>query len=167
MEDYTYHLTQGNEMILGAHMLEVCPSIAAGEVKIIVEPLGIGGKDAPARMVFEGKEGRAICVSLIDMGGRMRMIAADVICIEPVLKMKNLPVARVMWKPLPNLKVSAEAWILAGGAHHSVLSYDISAQEMQTFADMAEIEFVHIHNNIDLENLKKDLIVSDLVYKLR
>lgn len=168
MEDYTYHLEKGNEMILGAHMLEVCPSIAADDpVKIIVEPLGIGGREAPARMVFEGKAGRAVCVSLVDMGGRMRMIVADVECKKPISGMEKLPVARVMWKPLPDLKTSAEAWILAGGAHHSVLSYDLNAQEMRDFADMMGIEFIYINEDIKINELKKDLMVADLVWRLR
>ena len=165
MEDYTYHLEKGNELVLGAHMLEICPSIAANRPKIVVEPLGIGGKEAPARLVFEGKAGSALNVSLIDMGGRMRMIAAEVACVSPLAEMKQLPVARVMWKPLPDLKRSAEAWLLAGGAHHSVLSYDLSVEEMRDFAEIMGIEFIHIGGNIDIYDFKRDLMVGDLIWK--
>lgn len=167
MEDYTYHLERGNELVLGAHMLEVCPSIAEERPKIVVEPLGIGGKEAPARLVFEGKAGKALNVSLIDMGGRMRMIAAEVVCVPPIAEMKKLPVARAMWKPLPDLKRSAEAWLLAGGAHHSVLCYDLSADEMRDFAEIMGIEFIHIDENIELNDLKRDLMIGDLLWKFK
>ena len=166
MEDYTYHLEKGNEMILGAHMLEICPSIASGEIKIVVAPLGIGGKNAPARLVFEGRAGKAICVSLTDMGGRLRMTAMEVECQKPILEMKNLPVARAMWKPLPDFATAAEAWILAGGSHHTVLSYDLSSQEMSDFAEIMGIEFININNDTKIGELKNSLMISDLVWKL-
>ena len=111
MEDYTYHLEKGNELILGAHMLEVCPSIAAGKPSIEVHHLGIGNREMPARMVFDGQEGDVALVSLIDMGGRMRLIVNDAKAVTPLKDMPKLPVARVMWKPMPDLKTSAEAWI--------------------------------------------------------
>ena len=127
MEDYTYHLEPGNELVLGAHMLEVDPSIAEGHVRIDVQPLGIGGKADPARMVFEGRAGRAICASLVAMGGRMRLIVADVEAVKPIHPMPKLPVARVMWSPLPDFSTGVKAWIYAGGAHHSVMSYSVTA----------------------------------------
>lgn len=168
MEDYTYHFANDGEgLILGAHMLEVCPSVAAEKPKIEVHPLGIGGKDAPARLVFEGKSGKAITTSLIDMGGRMRLIVNDVLAVKPIMSMPNLPVARVMWKPLPNLETSAEAWITAGGAHHSVISFSVTAEQLRDWADMMGIEFVHIKENIDLDQFKHDLMISDLVWKLK
>ena len=166
MEDYTYHFEPGNEMVLGAHMLEICPSIASGEIKIVVAPLGIGGKNAPARLVFEGRAGKAICVSLTDMGGRLRMTAMEVECQKPILEMKNLPVARAMWKPLPDFATAAEAWILAGGSHHTVLSYDLSSQEMSDFAEIMGIEFININNDTKIGELKNSLMISDLVWKL-
>ena len=165
MEDYTYHLAGGNEMILGAHMLEVDPSIAGGPVRIDVAPLGIGGKDDPARMVFDGRAGRAICVSLVDMGGRMRLIVADVEAVAPIENMPNLPVARVMWRPLPDFETGAKAWIYAGGAHHSVMSYSLNADIMRDYAEMAGIEYVHIGAQTDIERLKRDLMISDMLWK--
>ncbi len=119
MEDYTYHFEPGNEYVLGAHMLEVCPSIASGEVRIEVHELGIGGKDAPARLVFGGQAGDAVAISLIDMGGRLRLILQEVECVEPIFDMPNLPVARVMWRPKVGLAEGIRQWILAGGAHHT------------------------------------------------
>jgi L-arabinose isomerase len=165
MEDYTYHLEKGNELILGAHMLEVCPSIAAGRPAIEVHPLGIGNRENPARMVFEGQEGDAILVSLIDMGGRMRMIVNDVKAKAPLKDMPKLPVARVMWEPMPNLRTSAEAWILAGGAHHTVMSYALTAEHMRDFAEMAGIEFLHINKDTDIIGFKKELLWNDMVWK--
>ena len=117
MEDYTYHFEPGNEMLLGSHMLEVCPSIAANKPKIQVHPLGIGDREDPARLVFKAQTGNAIVVTLVDMGDRLRMIVNDVECKEQVNDMPKLPVAGVLWKPLPCLQTSAEAWIYAGGAH--------------------------------------------------
>ncbi len=135
MEDYTYHYQPGSEYSLGAHMLEVCPSIAAKKPHIEVHPLGIGGKEPPARLVFEGRPGNAIVASLIDMGDRFRLIVQDVECVAPIMEMPNLPVARVMWKINPNLREGIRQWIMAGGAHHTVLSYDISASTLEDWAD--------------------------------
>lgn len=167
MEDYTYHLAAGNEYILGAHMLEVCPSIAQGRAKIEVHNLGIGDREAPARLVFEGHKGKAIVVSLIDMGGRLRLICQDIECVEPFMKMPKLPVARVMWKPSPNLATGIEAWMIAGGAHHTVLSYDVSAEQMKDWARMMDIEFVHIDKDTTVNALEHDLFLSDLAWKLK
>ncbi len=167
MEDYTYDLTEGNELILGAHMLEVCPSLAADKPKIEVHPLGIGGKEPPARLVFEGKAGSAIAASLIDMGGRLRLIVNDCESIQPIYEMPNLPVARVMWKPLPDLKTAAEAWILAGGAHHTAYSYDVTAEQMRDWAEMMDIEYVHIGSETQIDTLKQQLLLSDMIWKLR
>lgn len=166
MEDYTYDLTLGNELILGAHMLEVCPTVAQNRPKIEVHPLGIGAKSDPARLVFDGKAGKAIVASLVDMGGRLRLIVNDIECVKP-FDMPNLPVAGVMWRPEPNLQISAEAWILAGGAHHSVLSFDLTADHMRDFAEMLDIEFVHINKDTDINELKRDLFLADLAWKLK
>ena len=167
MEDYTYHLEPGNEYSLGAHMLEVCPSVAAARPRIEVHPLGIGDRQPPARLVFEGREGPAIVVSLIDMGGRLRLICQDIRCVKPILPMPNLPVARVMWQALPDLATGIECWITAGGAHHTVLSYDVTADEMADWARMMDIEFVHIGKDTTVESLEHDLFLSDLAWKLK
>lgn len=167
MEDYTYDLEAGNELCLGSHMLEVCPSIAAGKAKIEVHPLGIGDRNPPARLVFEGKAGKAVLVTLVDMGGRFRLIVHDVEAVTPTLEMPNLPVARVMWRPEPNLIIGAHCWILAGGAHHSVLSYSVTAEMMEDWAEMMGIEYVHISKDTTVESLKQQLFFSDIAWKLR
>ena len=167
MEDYTYHLEPGNQYSLGAHMLEVCPSVAAERPRIEVHPLGIGDREPPARLVFEGHEGDAIVVSLVDMGGRFRLICQDIRCVKPIFPMPNLPVARVMWQPLPDLTTGVECWITAGGAHHTVLSYDVTAEQMRDWARMMDIEFIHITSGTTAERLEHDLFLSDLAWKLR
>jgi len=144
MEDYTYHFEPGNEMVLGAHMLEVCPTIAKDKPRIEVHPLGIGGKADPARIVFQGNSGPAINASLIDMGDHFRLIVNEVEAVKEIPDMPKLPVARILWKPMPNLLDAAEQWILAGGAHHTVFSFDINAEQMKDWADMNHIEFIHI-----------------------
>ena len=168
MEDYTYNLVPGEKYSLGAHMLEVCPSLAAGRPRIETHHLGIGMNEKdPARLVFEGKAGPAIVCSLIDMGGRLRMIVQDIECVKPILEMPNLPVARVMWKAYPNLETGVECWITAGGAHHTVLSYDVSAEMMKDFARMMDIEFVHITKDTTVESLENELFLADLAWKLK
>ncbi len=167
MEDYTYHLVPGQEYSLGAHMLEVCPTVAEGRPRIEVHPLGIGDREDPARLVFEGHAGSAVVITLVDMGGRMRMICQDIECVKPIMPMPNLPVARVMWRAMPDLATGVECWILAGGAHHSVLSYDVDAEQMRDFARMMDIEFVHISSETTVEKLEQELLVSDLVWKLK
>jgi len=164
MEDYTYDF--GDNLILGAHMLEICPTISADQARIEVHPLGIGGKSDPARLVFKGKSGQAIVASLVDMGGRLRLIVNDIECVDPY-EMPNLPVASTMWKPTPDLATSAEAWILAGGAHHSVLSFDLNAEHLRDWAEMLGIEFIHINGQTTIENLKRDLFLADLAWKLK
>jgi L-arabinose isomerase len=168
MEDYTYHLVPGQEYSLGAHMLEVCPCAAAEKPRIETHPLGIGMNEKdPARLVFEGKAGDAIVVSLIDMGGRLRLICQDIHCVKPIMPMPNLPVARVMWQAEPSLTTGVECWITAGGAHHTVLSYDVTAEQMKDWATMMDIEFVHITKGSTVEGLEHDLFLSDLAWKLR
>ena len=167
MEDYTYHLVEGQEYSLGAHMLEVCPSVAAGRPRIEVHPLGIGNRKDPARLVFEGKAGSAIVASLIDMGGRLRLIVQDIEAVKPIMDMPNLPVARVMWRAMPDLTTGVECWITAGGAHHTVLSYDVTAEQMHDWARMMDIEFVHITKDTTVEGLEKELFLNDLAWKLK
>ena len=167
MEDYTYHLEKGNEYSLGAHMLEVCPSVAADKARIEMHPLGIGDREPPARLVFEGKAGSAIVVSLVDMGGRLRLICQDIECVKPIMDMPNLPVARVMWRAMPDLTTGMECWITAGGAHHTVLSYDVTAAQMKDWATMMDIEFVHITKDTTVESLEQQLFLNDLAWKLK
>ncbi len=166
MEDYTYDLTKGKELSLGAHMLEVCPSLAGDKPKIEVHELGIGGKADPARLVFKGHPGEAIVVSLVDMGGRLRLIVQDIEAVDPIYEMPNLPVARVMWRAMPDLLTGAECWILAGGAHHTVLSYTLNAGHMQDFAEMMGIEFVHINKDTKVNEFKQMLFLQDIAWKL-
>ncbi|MBP3523121.1 MAG: L-arabinose isomerase [Clostridia bacterium] len=168
MEDYTYHLVPGQEYSLGAHMLEVCPSVASAKPRIETHHLGIGMNEKdPARLVFEGREGDAIVVSLIDMGGRLRLICQDIKCVKPIMEMPNLPVARVMWRAMPDLTTGLECWITAGGAHHTVLSYDVTAEQMKDWANMMGIEFVHITKDTTVEKLEQDLFLADLAWKLK
>jgi len=164
MEDYTYHMEPGRESILGAHMLEVDPDIACDRPQIEVHPLGIGDREAPARLTFSTGDGDAIVVTLVDMGDRFRMIVNDVKACKPFQDMPRLPVARVMWKPLPNLSTSAEAWILAGGAHHTVLSYQLSAEHMRDFCTIMGIEYLHIGADTTIESFEKDLCISNYVW---
>ncbi|MDR2157280.1 MAG: L-arabinose isomerase [Clostridiales Family XIII bacterium] len=165
MEDYTYDM--GGGLSLGAHMLEVCPSLAAGRPRVEVHPLGIGDREPPARLVFEGDTGPAILATLIDMGERFRLIVHDVECVKPTLTMPNLPVARVMWKPLPSLETGTEAWILAGGAHHATLSRACDASLLRDWARIMGVEFVHIHKDTDPQSLEHELMLGDLAWKLR
>lgn len=165
MEDYTYDWKHG--LILGSHMLEVCPTLAQDRAKIEVHHLGIGGKNAPARLVFEGKEGSAKAISLVDLGDRFRLIALDVNCVKPTKSMPNLPVARVMWRPEPNLETSAACWLTAGGSHHTTLVYDLSIDFLRDFAKILDIELVHIHKNSDPYTLEQSIKMNELAYRLR
>lgn len=167
MEDYTYHFEPGNHMILGAHMLEVCPTIAATRPSVEVHPLGIGGKEDPARIVFDGQDGPAVNASLVDLGHRFRLLVNVVDGLKVEKPMPKLPVARVLWKPQPSLRESAEAWMLAGGAHHTVLSYAITADHLTDFAEMAGIEAVIIDKNTSVQRFKNELLWSDAAYRLR
>jgi L-arabinose isomerase len=165
MEDYTYHLHPNGMKVLGAHMLEICPSIRKGKARLEVHPLGIGGKDDPARLVFDVAEGPAINASLIDLGTRFRLIVNSVDCVKADADMPRLPVARAMWVPQPDLKVGAGAWILAGGAHHTAFSQAVDARYLEDFAEMAGIEYIHIGKNTTINDIKKELRWNDLYYK--
>ena len=162
MEDYTYDYK--HELILGSHMLEVCPSIAADCPRIEVHKLGIGGKEPPARLVFEGRAGKAKALSLIDAGGRLRLIAQDVTCEKPFQTMPNLPVARTMWKPEPSFLEGLKCWIIAGGAHHTVLSYNITDDVVRDFARIMGIELVCINADTTAVSLERDLMLGDIIY---
>jgi L-arabinose isomerase len=165
MEDYTYDYDAG--LVLGSHMLEVCPSIAEDKPRIEVHPLGIGGKEPPARLSFTGKSGAATATCLIDMGQYFRLICADVECVPPINTYPHLPVARTMWKPMPNLEEGAAAWIRAGGAHHTVLSYGVTADMWRMFSRIMGIQFVSIGKNTDLYPLEKELELGDLLWTLK
>ncbi|RKP57225.1 L-arabinose isomerase [Cohnella endophytica] len=165
MEDYTYHFEPGNELVLGAHMLEICPTLAASKPRIEVHPLGIGGKADPARIVFDGKGGSAINVSVVDMGNRFRMIVNEVEGVKVDREMPRLPVARVLWKPQPSLQLGAEAWILAGGAHHTVYSFAVTTEQMQDFAEIVGIECVVIDKNTTPVHFRNELRWSSIAWK--
>ncbi|WP_195265725.1 MULTISPECIES: L-arabinose isomerase [unclassified Clostridium] len=166
MEDYTYHFEPGNEMILGAHMLEVCPTVAANKPRIDVKPLSIGDKNDPARLIFSGQSGKAVCASLIDLGGRMRLIINEVNAKEVEKDLPNLPVARVLWTPEPSLKVGAEAWILAGGAHHTSFSYVVDAESLCYLADMYGLEAVVIGENTNIRDFSNELKWNSIYWML-
>lgn len=165
MEDYTYHLEPGNEMILGSHMLEICPTIAATKPKVVVNPLSMGDKEDPARLVFDGRGGDAVNVSLIEMGGRYRLVINEVKAEQLKIDTPNLPVAKVLWKPEPSLSESAEAWIYAGGAHHTVFSFDVTIEQLYDFADMVKIECVVIDKDTNLRQFRNELKWNEAVWK--
>jgi len=156
MEDYTYHLEPGSNLVLGAHMLEVCESIAASKPSLEIHPLSIGGKADPVRSVFTAKEGSAINVTLVDLGHRFRMIVNQVEVVS-ARELPKLPVARALWKPLPDLPVAAAAWILAGGAHHTVFSQALTIAHLEDFAEIAGIEYLVIDSETDLRRFKQEL----------
>jgi L-arabinose isomerase len=167
MEDYTYHFNGGSgDKVLGAHMLEICESIAAGKPKLDVLPLSIGGKADPVRLIFDANTGPAIGASIMDMGQRFRMVANVVDVVPTDEPLPNLPVARALWLPRPNLKVAAAAWIHAGGAHHTSFSYAVTAEHLRDFAEMAGMEFLLIDEKTRLEDFKKELRWNDLYYLL-
>ncbi len=165
MEDYTYHFDPANPMVLGAHMLEICPSIAKGAVKCEVHPLGIGGKEDPVRLVFNGGAGAALNVSLIDMGNRFRILVNEVDGVDVTEELPKLPVARVLWKPQPDMATGCAAWILAGGAHHTVFSQNLTTEYIEDLADMFGVELVVINKDTQLRNLKNELRWNEVAFK--
>jgi L-arabinose isomerase len=165
LEDYTYNLDPAAPSVLGSHMLEICPSIAKGKPRLEVHPLGIGGKDDPARLVFAGDPGPALNATLVDMGGRMRLIVNEVDAIE-AKAMPKLPVARVLLKPRPDLERAAESWIIAGGAHHTGYSRVVKTDWMRDWAEMAGIEFLLIDAKTDPNDLRKEIRWNEIGYRL-
>jgi len=165
MEDYTYHFEKGNGRVLGAHMLEVCPSIASDKPNLEIHPLSIGGKDDPARLVFDVAPGPALNASLMDMGNRFRLLVNEVeaVACNPLPK---LPVARVLWDPKPDLNRAAEAWIRAGGAHHTVFSKSVSTQTIKDFAEIAGIEFLLIDKETKIDNFEKEIRWNEMYYMM-
>jgi L-arabinose isomerase len=165
MEDYTYHFNPRNPLVLGSHMLEICESIAEAKPSCEVHALGIGGKEDPVRLVFNSAPGKALNASLIDMGNRFRFLVNEVEAVEAEQDLPKLPVARVLWKPLPDMKTACAAWILAGGAHHTGYSQNLTAEYLQDFAEIAGVEFVLINKDTNLYQLKNELRWNEAYYK--
>ncbi len=165
MEDYTYHFDPAGPQVLGAHMLEICESIAAGPLSLEIHPLGIGGKEDPVRLVFNTPPGPAINASLIDLGGRFRLVVNQVNVVPPAQPLPRLPVARVLWVPEPDLKTAAAAWILSGGAHHTGFSQAITTEHLEDFAEIAGVEFLVIDQDTRLREYKKELRWNDAYYR--
>jgi L-arabinose isomerase len=165
MEDYTYHFSKTGDKVLGAHMLEICESIAVSKPKLEIHPLGIGGKADPVRLVFDAQTGVGVCASIMDMGDRYRVVANVVDVIPTDEPLPKLPVARALWLPRPNLKVAAATWIFAGGAHHTGFSYSVTPEHLRDFAEMADIEFLLIDENTRVDEFKEKLRWNDLYYR--
>lgn len=165
MEDYTYHLQSGQMKVLGAHMLEVCESTAAGQHSLELHPLSIGGKADPARLVFTVPTGSGLNASLIDMGNRFRLLVNVVDVTTPDNALPKLPIARALWTPQPNLKTAAEAWILAGGAHHTGFTQALTKEHLEDFATIAGIEYLLIDEGTEIRNFQKELRWNDLYYR--
>ncbi|MBY8881309.1 L-arabinose isomerase [Actinacidiphila acidipaludis] len=166
MEDYTYHLVPGSEVILGAHMLEVCPSIADGRPSCEIHPLGIGGREDPVRLVFDAAPGPAVVVGLADMGDRFRLVANQIEVVPPGEPLPRLPVARAVWKPAPDLRTSTEAWLTAGGPHHTVLSSAVGVEELGDLADMLGTELLLIDAGTTIRQFTKEIRWNQAYYRL-
>ncbi len=166
MEDYTYHFEPGNEMVLGAHMLEICESIADGKPSCEIHPLGIGGKADPVRSVFNVTGGPALNASIVDMGNRFRLLVNEVVAVKPMHALPKLPVARVLWKPYPDMQTGCAAWILAGGAHHTCYSQNLTAEHLEDIAEIAGMEYLLIGKDSTLSGIKRELKWNDLYYQL-
>ncbi|MEX2442805.1 MAG: L-arabinose isomerase [Alkalispirochaeta sp.] len=165
MEDYTYHFEPGRERVLGSHMLEICPSIAAGKPSVEIHPLGIGGKSDPVRLVFDSTTGPALNASVIDVGGRYRLLVNEVDAVEPDAPLPSLPVARTVWIPKPNLEVAAAAWIYAGGAHHTGYSRQLTTEMLEDYATIAGIELTVIDEATELRSFRRELALSDMYWR--
>jgi L-arabinose isomerase len=165
MEDYTYHFGEGNNLVLGAHMLEICPSIASGKPSCEIHPLSIGGKADPVRLVFQAGPGAALNASMIDLGNRFRLLVNEVEAVNPERPLPKLPVARVLWKPLPDMGTACAAWILAGGAHHTCYSQNLTSEHLVDFAEMAGVEIVTIAKGTTIPQIKNELRWNEVVYK--
>jgi L-arabinose isomerase len=166
MEDYTYHLDPKRPLVLGAHMLEVCPSIAGAKPSLEQHPLGIGGKEAPARLVFTAQPGRALNASMIDLGNRFRLVVNELEVAAPPKPLPKLPVASAVWECRPDFKTAAAAWILSGGAHHSGYTNALTTEHLEDFASMAGVEMVTIGDDTRLADLKKELRWNEVCYHL-
>lgn len=165
MEDYTYHFDPDNNLVLGSHMLEIDSSLANGKIALEVHPLGIGGKADPARLVFNVAGGPALNASIVDMGNRFRLLINEVEAVEPQNDLPKLPVARVLWKPYPDMKTGCAAWIYAGGAHHTAYSQNLTVEHLQDFADMAGLELLRIGKETRLDQFRNELRWNEIAYK--
>jgi L-arabinose isomerase len=157
MEDYTYHFDPSNPLVLGSHMLEICPTIADGKVNCEVHPLGIGGKEDPVRLVFNACAGPSINVSLIDLGSKFRLLVNEVEAVEVTERFPKLPTARALWKPLPNMEIGLQAWLMAGGAHHTVFSQNLTTEYLEDFAEMFDLDLVVIDKDTKIRDLRGQL----------
>ena len=166
MEDYTYHLNPAGHLVLGAHMLEICESIAAGKPSLEIHPLGIGGKEDPVRLVFDAPAGPALNASMIDLGNRFRLLVNEVDVVTPPAPLPKLPVARAVWECRPNFKTACAAWIHAGGAHHTGFSYSVTTEHLEDFAEMAGIELVIIDKGTEIREFKARLRDNEVYYHL-
>jgi len=166
MEDYTYHFDPARPLVLGAHMLEVCPSIAGGPVRLETHPLGIGGKDDPARLVFDAATGPALNASIMDMGNRFRFVLNEVEVVPPPAELPKLPVARVVWDPKPNLATAAAAWIHAGGAHHTAYSQAITREHLADFATMSGVELLSIGDETTVDSIRNEIRWNEVYYHI-
>ena len=166
MEDYTYHMDPAHPQVLGAHMLEICPTIASHKPKLEIHPLGIGGKSDPVRLVFDAQTGPAINASLVDLGNRFRLIINEVNAVAPTQPLPKLPVARALWECEPSFKTALAAWIYSGGAHHTGYSYSVTTAHMRDFAEIAGIEIVVIDKNTNLDTYRNELRWNELYYHL-
>jgi L-arabinose isomerase len=164
MEDYTYHFDPEGGSVLGSHMLEICPSIAAGKPSCEIHPLGIGGKEDPVRLVFDSATGQAVNASVVDMGSRFRMVVNVVDVVEPFGAMPKLPTARALWRPRPNLDVAAAGWIYAGGAHHTGFSLALTVEHLEDFAAMAGMELLVIDDATELRQFRNELLWNESAY---
>jgi L-arabinose isomerase len=165
MEDYTYHLAPGGHQVLGAHMLEICESIAAGKPSLEIHPLGIGGKEDPVRLVFDAPAGPALNASLVDLGNRFRLIVNEVVAVTPPA-LPHLPVARAVWECRPDFKTACAAWILAGGAHHTGYSYSVTTEMLEDYATIAGIELAVIGADTRLADFKQTLRTNEVYHHL-
>jgi L-arabinose isomerase len=166
MEDYTYHLEPDNHLVLGSHMLEICPSIAEAKPSCEIHPLGIGGKEDPVRLVFDAPAGAALNASLIDLGNRFRLLVNEVDAIQPPHKLPNLPVARAVWKCRPDFATACESWIHAGGAHHTGFSYTVNREHLEDFATIAGIECVVIGGKTDASAFRQELRANEVYHHI-
>jgi len=166
MEDYTYHLHPDGHQVLGAHMLEICESIAEGKPSLEIHPLGIGGKEDPVRLVFDAPAGSAINASIMDLGNRFRLLVNEVDVVEPAQPLPKLPVARAVWECRPCFKTACAAWIYAGGAHHTGFSYAVTTEHMEDFAEIAGLELVVIDGETELPAFKQQLRYNEIYYHL-
>jgi L-arabinose isomerase len=166
MEDYTYHFDPANPLVLGSHMLEICESIADAKASCEIHPLGIGGKEDPVRLVYNSAAGPALNASIVDMGNRFRLLVNKVEAVAPQNALPKLPVARVLWKPYPDMKTGCAAWIYAGGAHHTGYSQNLTPEHLQDFADIANIECVHIDEDTKLNQFKNELRWNEVYYQI-